>query len=157
MALQKYPHRLILENRLEALAQINPWLERGWNEYELPNESLFEVALCIYEATANIIMYAYQVPDGYSKAPEPIARVIEISLILHDDAIEIKIQDDGYDFNPLMTPERKVAQTISEASLSGRGIPLLRGFSDKLSYQRSGGYNQLSIIKSLKVRVASPQ
>ena len=152
MAIRDYPQRLTLENRLEELDKINPWLEKAWIDFKLSDEHRFETALCIYEAVANVVMYAYQEPDGYSIPPEPVVRNIEVSLILHQEAIEITIKDDGYPFNPLTTPEKKVAQTITEAALSGRGIPLLRGLSDNLTYHRAGGYNCLSIMRSFEQR-----
>ena len=154
MSTHQYPQILRLENRLAALDRINPWLEKAWVDCGLPAELCFEIALCIYEAVANIIMYAYQEPDGYSKPPEQVQRIIEIALSQRSDVIEVNIQDDGYHFDPLGTPEKKVAHTISGAPLSGRGIPLIRGLSDKLSYQRSGGYNRLTIIRNLEPRTS---
>ena len=149
MTIKEYPEHLILENRLESLEQIKPWLEQTLADCKLPNDLCFEMALCIYEAVANIIVYAYSVPDGYSLQTSPVVHMIEIRLILHADAIEITIRDDGGNFNPLMTPEKKIAETISEATLSGRGIPLMRGLSDKLTYRRADGYNFLSILKRI--------
>jgi len=149
MSGQQYPIKLLIENQLVCLDQVSPWLEQAWLECDLPEALRFEMGLCLYEAVANVVMYAFDDLDGYMMASDAVAHVIEISLILHNNAIEFTIQDDGRPFDPLTQEERPRATTIAEAQLGGRGIPLMRGLSDKLEYRRSNSYNYLSIIKNI--------
>ncbi len=152
-----YQRQLTIVNRLAVLDKIKPWLEIAWKECELPQALCFEMALCVYEAVANIVMYAYKKPDGYSVQTDECEHNIDIILMLHPEAIEISIRDNGYDFDPLAIPEKQIADTISGASLSGRGIPLMRGLSDKLTYRRANGYNYLSIFRELGQCRRSPK
>ena len=59
-----------------------------------------------------------------------------VDVIARPDEIELVVQDNGPEFNPLelTTPSRFT--TLEEAELGGLGIPLIRRLSRKVSYRR---------------------
>lgn len=62
--------------------------------------------------------------------------VMTVDVIARPDEIELAVEDNGLEFNPLelTTPSRFT--TLEEAELGGLGIPLIRRLSRKVSYRR---------------------
>jgi anti-sigma regulatory factor (Ser/Thr protein kinase) len=64
---------------------------------------------------------------------------LTLGILARPDDIELVIEDDGPEFNPLelTTPARFT--TLEEAELGGLGIPLVRRLSRSVRYQRIDG------------------
>ena len=132
--------QLELEIELSSLAEINPWLDSIWEKCTLPDDRRFDISVCVYEAVANVIMYAFDQPQEH---------LVMIALEARGDLIEITVEDDGRPFNPLDYPEPNLPTSILEAAIGGHGISLIRSLSDRVFYTRVMKRNRLTIINKL--------
>ncbi len=131
---------LTLVSKLESLKEISPWLKKAWDQYKLPDCRRFDLSVCLYEAVANIIMYAYERPMGQR---------ILVALKVRDNLVEITVEDDGRPFNPLDHPETSPPSSICDATIGGHGIAIIRRLSDRLDYERRASHNIFTITHCL--------
>ena len=85
-------------------------------------------------------MYAFEQPLGHQ---------IHVTLEVRGNVIDIIIEDDGRHFNPLEHPEAIPSTTVSDATIGGHGITLIRRLSDKLHYEWCAPGNRLIITNHL--------
>jgi anti-sigma regulatory factor (Ser/Thr protein kinase) len=97
------------------------------------------------EALPNIIGYAY---------PDDGDHDIAIALEDRGDRVVIEITDDGVAFDPFEREPFVEAASLADAAIGGRGIHLMRSFTDAQEYRRRDGTNliRLSICKPNSAR-----
>jgi len=131
---------LVLLNQTGELARLKQWLEEVGDRFEIPADRLFEIKTAVYEAVANVICH------GFDDSAE---HRIGVHLRVSGRAVEITVDDDGRPFNPLSALPRRQATSVGEAEIGGRGILLMRSFSDRMRYERVGERNYLTLIRLL--------
>jgi len=89
--------------------------------------------LCLNEVVMNIIQHGGDV------------RTIHITFEVDTDGVRMTIADDGTPFNPLTYSAAPLPRTLDEASPGGLGITIMRGFADRITYDRVGNQNTLSL------------
>ena len=121
---------------LGAVAEAARWVESLARAGLLPAERLYDAQLCLEEALANIVRH------GFAATAEPHIR---LRFCRQPDAVLIEIEDNGAPFDPtrFVVPARPAS--LAQAQPGGKGIGLLRQFSDAQSYERAGGLNRLSL------------
>jgi anti-sigma regulatory factor (Ser/Thr protein kinase) len=128
--------RLTIRNDLVELPKMGLWLSALAKEWGLPAKTVFSADLVIGEAVTNIISYAYR-DDG--------PRYIDIELVHAGTSLRIEIIDDGWAFNPLERPPIAVGTDLENASISGRGIHLIKSYSDEQHYSFISDHNHLKL------------
>lgn len=96
-------------------AALDKLTERGW----IPQESQFELHLCLEEALVNAINHGNQ--------GDPCLAV-RIRIQEEGDTCRITVQDEGNGFQPALVPEPDLNTE------GGRGICLIRHFMDSVKY-----------------------
>jgi len=134
------PACVVLLNRVDELDRLSAWLELSWQELGLPEATLFELKLSVYEWVANVIAYAFTDDDSHR---------ITVTLALCEQAAVATIEDDGFPFDPLLVPEPPEVTDLAAAAIGGRGVPLMRRLSDSLHYRRHEDRNHLTIVRCL--------
>jgi anti-sigma regulatory factor (Ser/Thr protein kinase) len=127
---------LVIENRLGELSRAEQWLSALMEAWSMPEQAVFAVDLAMNEAVTNVISHAYR---------DDRTHEIRISLRRDDDAIEIEVIDDGEAFDPLKAPAPVVPGDLEDAAIGGRGIHLIRIFTDDQQYRRDSGLNHLRL------------
>jgi anti-sigma regulatory factor (Ser/Thr protein kinase) len=127
---------LVIENRLGELSRAEQWLSAVMEAWSVPEETVFAIDLVMNEAVTNVISHAYR---------DDRTHTIRISLRRDHDAIEIEVIDDGGAFDPLSAPALVVQGDLEEAAIGGRGIHLIRSFTDDRHYRRDSGLNHLKL------------
>lgn len=127
---------IVIENRFAELARVEEWLAEVFDVWDVPPRASFAVDLVVNEAVTNVISYGF-----------PGAATHEISIALSDlgDAILIETLDEGLPFDPFAAPFATAAADLDSASVGGRGILLIKSFSDAYHYERVAGRNHLSV------------
>lgn len=129
-------YRLTLQNDLGQVAIAADWLSARAADLELTRARTFEMGVCLEEAIANIIRFAY--PRGGKH---------DISLSIHalDCSIDIVVEDGGVSFNPLELdpPERHL--NLESFPIGGLGVHLMRCLARGLDYERVSQRNRLTI------------
>jgi anti-sigma regulatory factor (Ser/Thr protein kinase) len=112
------------------------WVRKLGDELRLSDDEIFALDICVTELVTNIVSYS-----GTDLSDRPIELCVEFAA----DRIRVQIRDAGRAFDPLGVAPPAPAPRLEEAIPGGFGIPLVREFSDDLHYQRSGGYNVITI------------
>lgn len=132
---------LTITSQATELDRVLAWLEQSAINLSLSDRNLFQLDLVLNEALPNILSYAYL---------DQACHEISINLSMKDDVIVLEIIDDGVPFNPLSVNSSEQALSLEFASINGRGINLMKSFTDAQEYQRIDGSNvlRLSILKT---------
>jgi serine/threonine-protein kinase RsbW len=121
--------------QLEVLANT---LERISYEWNIPMDIILSLNLVIEELVTNIIFYGYDDKNEHE---------IHIHLSYKNKIIQMQIEDDGKEFNPLLVLEPEMDKTIENSKIGGLGIHFVRKIMDDISYQRSNNKNKLTLTK----------
>ncbi len=127
----QYISHITIHNKVEDLHLILKWLEENQHAFSIDDRSLFRMDLVLNESIPNIIDYGFK--DNQS-------HLIDINLFKQDQGYLLEIIDGGVPFNPFETTYTP-AQTLEEATINGRGIHLIRHFTDKQWYLRDDEHN----------------
>lgn len=130
------PATLDLPPRLAAVAMLNDWYAVQTATSGLPNRVLGDMKLCLNEAVANVVSYAF---DGIA-APR-----LRVTLWSDAHGITAEIRDNGQPFDPLAGPMAEAMHGIETAQIGGFGIKLMRETAQDLTYARAGQDNVLTL------------
>ncbi|MFZ4681745.1 MAG: ATP-binding protein [Terrimicrobiaceae bacterium] len=103
-------------------------------------EVVFAANLAIEELVTNIIKYGYD---------DEASHEITVHLATSADVLEIRICDDGHEFNPFDQPEPDTTLPAEERDIGGLGIHFVRNMLDSCAYVRQDGRNIVTITKKL--------
>jgi serine/threonine-protein kinase RsbW len=78
------------------------------------------------------------------------AKKVDLSLELADNALIIRVADQGEGFDPDSLPDPLAPENILRGS--GRGIFLIRTFMDELKFRRLDSGTELTLIKYKKAK-----
>ena len=106
----------------------------------LPKRSIFQVLCALEEIFVNIVSYAYCDKDEH---------IIEIVLTHQRDKLELRIIDDGVEFNPLEVSEPDIELPVEDREIGGLGLHLTKNMMNDFNYDRCDGKNLLTLSKSL--------
>jgi anti-sigma regulatory factor (Ser/Thr protein kinase) len=127
---------LSITNQFGELAQVGFWLEQASRCYQLPEYTVFKLDLVLNEALANIISYAYS---------DQLNHDILIKLENRQDYVILEIIDDGKAFNPFAADPFYEQITLKSATINGRGIHLIKAYTDTQDYQRMNNTNTMRV------------
>jgi anti-sigma regulatory factor (Ser/Thr protein kinase) len=92
---------------------------------------------------ARVASWLEQMSQHYQLA-EPT--VFKLDMVLNrDDHVLLEIIDDGMAFNPFAAAPLPEQLTLESASIDGRGIQLIRSFTDAQDYQRINNTNTMRV------------
>lgn len=131
---------LEVSNDMAELPRARAELEKAAAKNGLSKEVLYALQLSLEEIFANIVNYGYSTGQKGS---------IKISLEVDSDAATLQMEDDGRPFNPLNTDAPNVETSLSERSVGGLGIHLVRKSTDQITYHRLENRNVLAVRKNL--------
>lgn len=101
-----------------------------------------QIAVAVEELFVNVAHYAY---EAGSDGP------CEVVTNLDDEGyFSIKMKDLGQPFDPLAKEDPDVTLSAQEREIGGLGIFMVKKFMDKVSYEREGNYNVMTIAKKIK-------
>jgi anti-sigma regulatory factor (Ser/Thr protein kinase) len=129
-------HELDLGGALSDLAGAARWAAALVESGVVPQGRLKDVQLCLEEALANIVMHGL----AATAAPR-----IHLRLSSSAGHVLLEIEDNGAPFDPVGYVPRPSTRSLEEARPGGRGITLMRKFSDGMGYARKNGLNCLSL------------
>lgn len=129
--------QLRIPNRLDALVELERWVAQTARAWALSDPLNFALDLLITETASNIIQHGY--PQGGNGQ-------IHIHLSSTGDQLCIAVEDDGIAFDPTAHDVPPPAATLAATSLGGRGIGLIRHFSDAQYYDHTSGRNRLRLL-----------
>jgi anti-sigma regulatory factor (Ser/Thr protein kinase) len=127
----------VIGNQLSELADVERWLADLVVEWGLSDQTAFALDLVLNEAVTNVITHGY--PDG---RPDSIT----IALTDAADALVLEIEDHARPFDPLTAPAMATGTDLAHATIGGRGIRLIKTYSDEQCYSYVSGANRLKLV-----------
>ncbi len=134
-------YRLVINNRVEEMAQLEPFIEEVSENFGIAPETVFQLNLALDEALANSVNYAYA--NG-----EEGEIILEASKENQD--VIFRLIDEGVPFDPTQEGEAPdVSSAAEDRPVGGLGIFLIKQMMDEVSYERKDGQNILKMIKRI--------
>jgi anti-sigma regulatory factor (Ser/Thr protein kinase) len=129
-----------LKNRLADLEKINGAIEKLHRELGFSKRCKCETNLVLEELFTNIINHGHRDSGDHE---------VLVRFRIEPDELRIEIEDDGVPFDPLTAEPPCLDADIEKRDVGGLGVFLARKFADKVSYERVGEKNIVTIIKRL--------
>lgn len=131
-------HHTSCKAEAASLSHLRSFIEQCCAGLDLETGVLYDLQLAVDEAASNIIRHGYK-----NRTPG----LIELTLRILDDRIEIQVTDYGHPFNPEQAPQPDINAPLDERQPGGLGIFLIYTLMDQVSYQSHQGANTLSLTK----------
>jgi serine/threonine-protein kinase RsbW len=98
-----------------------------------------KILLASEEALVNVINYAYPGTQGIV--------TLNCGPCVGEPGLAIRIEDSGVAFDPLARPAPDITIPLEERPIGGLGIFMVRQIMDRVSYERAGDRNVLTMVK----------
>jgi len=125
-----------LPNDIAELMQLAGRIRKLPDYRRLGEKCRYVLDLALEEMASNIIKYGYD--DRHERS-------IEIEIDFSSPDIELKLRDDGHEFNPLNCGNGPVQGDLEELNIGGMGICLIRNLVKSMEYHRRENCNELTI------------
>ena len=132
--------KITISNQLDQLEILANVLESISGEWDIPMNAALNLNLVLEELITNIIFYGYNDTNEHE---------INIYLSYHDKIVQIQIEDDGKEFNPLSYAEPDTDLSLDDRKIGGLGIHFVRKIMDDITYLRSDNKNILTMTKAI--------
>lgn len=126
---------------LSVLSEVREFLVSFIEALNLDTSAVYDLQLAVDEAVTNIILHGYQNQGG----------TIDVTAILDDDTLEIRLRDNARQFDPTTIP-RPDLDTPAEQRPSGGGVGvfLMHKGLDCMTYRvTASGGNELSMFRNV--------
>lgn len=132
------PERLsvTLRNQRSEIHRMFSLVEAFCRANRIGDDRLFDIRLVLDEAVINIIVHGYE---------DRLDHTINVSLVLDDPTLTIRIDDDAAAYNPLDAPPPRFDLPIEERRIGGLGVHIIKALARSVEYRRAGGRNHLMI------------
>lgn len=125
-----------IPNRIEALADIAKEVSGWLATLPLSSRAKYSAGLAVEEMVTNIIKY------GYDDSHE---HLVGIRISVGSDHLTLVFEDDGHPFDPTLRPAPDIEKLVESQKIGGLGIELVRRMCDKMTYERNGSRNRLTL------------
>ena len=128
---------LKIKNNIEEIARVCDEVKVFCVNSHISDEKYHDIVLILDEVVTNVINYAYQ--------EEQEEQTFQLHIIKENGVIDIKLIDDGVEFNPIDRDEPDTDSDLEERLIGGLGIFIVKQLSRSVSYARIDGKNHLQI------------
>jgi anti-sigma regulatory factor (Ser/Thr protein kinase) len=125
-----------IPNRIEALADVAKEVFTWLADIPLSSRAKYSAGLAIEEVVTNIIKYGYD--DDHE-------HLVGIRITVSRDHLTLIFEDDGHPFDPTQRPPPDIEKIVESQKVGGLGIELVRRMCDKMTYERQGKLNRLTL------------
>ena len=113
------------------------------NEEVAPvNDAWGRIGVVVEELVLNIVDYAN-------------SDYLDVEIIRDEKNIALRFHDNGIPFNPLQKDPPDITSPLEDRKIGGLGIFMVIKYMDKVTYDYAGGENILTVMKKIKVKMAS--
>ena len=131
---------ITISNQITQLEVLANAMENISEEWDIPMNISLSFNLDLEELVTNIIFYGYDDKNDHE---------IRIGLSYDNNIMQIQIEDDGREFNPLLMAEPDLDVAIENRKIGGLGIHFVRKIMDDIIYLRSENKNILTMKKNI--------
>lgn len=131
----------VLSNDVAEIGPVLSEIEEHLVDRGVRREALAGLDVALDELLTNVVLYAYR--DGQTHE-------VAVELRLDGDTLSIEIRDDGTPFDPTeAAPPPDLDAPLDDRPIGGLGLHFVRTVFDTLEYRRVGGWNVLTLSKTL--------
>ena len=131
---------LEIDATLDSLRPVGQWLKDAAREGGLAHEVSFGLDLAVHEAVANIVQHGCR-DSGCHR--------IDLRIRVDERRVKVDIEDDAIPFDPLSVAPPPAPRRLEDVIPGGRGVLLMRQFTDEIRYRRENGRNVLTLVRFL--------
>ena len=137
---QKINIEIRLNGELDEIAHLAGALDGFCLEANINELAKNQVNLVLEELYTNSANYGLMaIPHGQ----------VVINLVVRNNQLEIRYQDNGVAFNPLQMDDPDLMLSVDDRPIGGLGVFFVKAMTDDVTYQRVGDWNQLVMHKKL--------
>jgi serine/threonine-protein kinase RsbW len=118
---------------------LEPFVETVAHAQQWDDKTKFHVQLALDELVVNAFTHGQK---------ESRIRV-QIDIQQFDQKIEIDIEDNGVEFDPISLAEPNINASLQDRDVGGLGIFFVKKMMDKVAYQRVGMSNKVHLTKTI--------
>lgn len=133
-------YKIELKNDLSELDHLCQNCESIGESFGMSKKLIFEMNLALDELFTNIISYGFQ---------DDKEHIIKIEIKAEDNALLMRIEDDGIPFDPVIAEEPDLECPIEECKIGGLGIHLIKKLMDEIRYERVNDVNIMYLKKNI--------
>jgi anti-sigma regulatory factor (Ser/Thr protein kinase) len=137
----------VVPNDLHAIPRVLGQIAAFFSQHSMTEDDIEGIDVAIDEILTNAIGHAFT--DG-------MAHEMYVHLAAEAGEVVIEVHDDGAPFDPLGAPPPDLSDDIELRQIGGLGIHFVSTVMDKMHYQRTAGWNVLTLHKHLR-QVAQSQ
>jgi serine/threonine-protein kinase RsbW len=115
--------RLDIASRLDMIEMVQTVLAHVSTQLGFGEDAAHYVSVAVRESVVNAIKHG----NGLDEA-----RRVLVTFVMHPDALEVQVQDEGAGFDPDAVPDPLAEQNLLKTE--GRGIFFMRSFMDEVAY-----------------------
>jgi anti-sigma regulatory factor (Ser/Thr protein kinase) len=128
-------------NRLDDLDRLFSAVDGFVAEHHLSDDDAYLIHLVLDEIVVNVIRHGFDDDRDHE---------IRVTLAIDaEDALSIRVEDEGRPFNPLDRPPPDLTVPVEERPIGGLGIFITRQTVDEMTYRREDDRNILTMRKKL--------
>jgi serine/threonine-protein kinase RsbW len=127
---------MTLESELSSVERVEAKAEQMGREAGFDEDTSSQIAMVAREAVINAILH------GNKRHP---AKQVHVSFELSDEALKIRIADEGPGLDPDSVPDPLAPENILRSS--GRGIFLMRAIMDEVHFHQLNPGTEIEMIK----------
>jgi serine/threonine-protein kinase RsbW len=131
---------LLIKNKIEQLSILADELDVLGNSWSLSKNFILNMNLVLEELISNTIFYGY---------PDDSEHDIKIIFSFDGQLIQISIEDDGIEFNPLEAKMPDLDEPLESREIGGLGVFFVRELTKSINYQRINNKNILTLEMSV--------
>lgn len=120
--------------RLEEMERVRIWLKNALDAHQYGRHDTFAIRTAFEEAVANAVTH------GNKGDP---AKGVTVELVVNDAKVEMTISDEGPGFDVTRLEDPTAEQNIMKEF--GRGVMLIRSFTDEVQFNDTG--NRVRLVK----------
>ena len=128
------------EASVEVFPLVSNYITSKLEENEASVKAINQIEIACEEIFVNIAHYAYDGARGSAR----------IGIKVDHDTAFIRFIDKGKAFNPLSKDDPDVQASVSDRSIGGLGIYMVKQMMDYVEYEYVDGQNVLTIVKKIK-------
>lgn len=132
--------KIILKSDLNELKRLTSFLDNVQAKWPFSDSLKQKIDIVFDEIVSNIIIHGYQNYPGGD---------IEVEFSYSNNCLELVIQDNALEFNPLAHSDPDITLPLEEREIGNLGIFITKKIMDEVSYKRVNDKNILTLKKWL--------
>ncbi len=115
------------------------WLDDIAHALNLPDQTLFNMQVCLEEIFTNIVKHGgSDVQTKSAKSP-----IVALSISSTDEATVLAIEDNAKPFDVAAAEAHAIDRPLSELKPGGLGVQLIKSFANEIAYEPAGLGNRV--------------